>query len=97
MKRSLACALLGVASFLPLTGCATMFFPERQMANHSGKLDPNIVILNGVGLLFFVVPGLFAFGVDFATGAIYLPEGVEKGEGPFFRDDEVRVTVDRDE
>jgi hypothetical protein len=32
-------------------------------------------VLDGVGVLVFVVPGLVAFGVDFATGAIYLPSG----------------------
>ena len=37
--------------------------PERQNAEHSGKLDPNILILDGVGLLFFIIPGLVAFGV----------------------------------
>ena len=39
-----------------------------------------------IGLLFFVVPGLVAFGIDFYTGAIYLPKGVQGGEGPFIRD-----------
>ena len=49
-----------------------------------GKIDPNAVVLDGIGLLFFVVPGLVAFAIDFATGAIYLPPGEETGEGPFF-------------
>ncbi len=86
MKPITVTIVLTLAACLPLAGCATIFFPERQQADHSGKLDPNILVLNGVGLLFFVIPGLVAFGVDFATGAIYLPEGVEKGEGPFFHD-----------
>jgi hypothetical protein len=34
------------------------------------------------------VPGLVAYGIDFYTGAIYLPEGIEKGEGPLFHDKE---------
>jgi hypothetical protein len=33
------------------------------------------VALDGVGLLLFLVPGVIAFAVDFATGAIYLPSG----------------------
>ena len=37
------------------------------------------VKLKGTGfidrLLFYVIPGLIAFGVDFATGAIYFPPG----------------------
>ena len=39
----------------------------------SGRLDPAIVVLDGIGLLFFFVPGIIAFAVDFGTGAIYLP------------------------
>jgi hypothetical protein len=93
MKKSLICGLLALLACLPLTSCAALLFPERQHAEHSGRLDPNILVLNGVGLLFFVIPGLVAFGVDFATGGIYLPEGVTKGEGPFFHDREVKVTV----
>jgi hypothetical protein len=30
-------------------------------------------VLDGIGLLVFLVPGVIAFAVDFATGAIYLP------------------------
>jgi hypothetical protein len=29
--------------------------------------------LDGIGLLLFFIPGVIAFAVDFATGAIYLP------------------------
>ena len=68
-------------------GCGTLFFSERQDKPHSGRLDPNVMILDGIGLLFFIVPGLVAFGIDALTGAAYLPPGVEKGEGPFFHDE----------
>lgn len=34
-----------------------------------------VVALDAVGLLFYVIPGLIAFGIDFATGAIYLEPG----------------------
>ncbi|MCY1453949.1 hypothetical protein D9M71_709760 [compost metagenome] len=34
-----------------------------------------VAALDAIGILFYVIPGLIAFGVDFATGAIYLPEG----------------------
>ena len=37
-------------------------------------LDPSIVVLDGLGLLIFLVPGIAAIIVDFSTGAIYLPE-----------------------
>ena len=55
-----------------LASCGTLLYPERQ-GQSRGNIDPAIAILNGVGLLFFVIPGLVAFGIDFHTGAIYLP------------------------
>lgn len=82
MNRLVAVAL-GVLLLVPLPACGTLFFEERQDAPHSDKLDPNVMILDGLGLLFFIIPGLVAYGVDFYTGAVYLPIGVEKGEGPF--------------
>lgn len=54
-------------------GCGTILHPERQGRPHSGRIDPSIVLLDGLGLLLFFVPGVIAFAVDFATGAIYLP------------------------
>jgi hypothetical protein len=36
-------------------------------------LDVGVVVLDGIGLLVFLVPGIIAFAVDFATGVIYLP------------------------
>ena len=88
MKRTLASLCLLTLTVLPSSGCGTLLHSERQDQPHSDKLDPNILILDGLGLLLFVVPGLVAFGVDFYTGAVYLPPGVEKGEGPFIRDSE---------
>lgn len=82
MKRLVATGLLGLSLLLPLQSCGTLMFSERS-GRDSGRLDPNVLILDGFGLLFFVLPGLVAFAVDYTTGALYLPEGVERGEGPF--------------
>ena len=57
-----------------LTACGTLFYPDRR-GQIEGKIDPVIVALDAVGILFYVIPGLIAFGIDFATGAIYLPGG----------------------
>ncbi|AZD10718.1 hypothetical protein C4K26_5350 [Pseudomonas chlororaphis] len=54
-----------------LTACGSIFFPDRR-GQIDGKIDPLVVALDAVGLLFYIIPGLIAFGVDFATGAIYL-------------------------
>jgi len=57
-----------------LTACGSIFFPDRR-GQIEGKIDPVIAALDAVGLLFYVIPGLIAFGIDFATGAIYYPPG----------------------
>ncbi|HEX4071554.1 MAG TPA: hypothetical protein VHX68_10300, partial [Planctomycetaceae bacterium] len=53
--------------------CGTLIHPDRCGQPNSGILDPSIVILDGLGVLVFIVPGVVAFVVDFADGAIYLP------------------------
>ena len=58
-----------------LVGCGTMLYPERRGQSAMERLDADIVILDAIGLFFFLVPGVIAFAVDFATGAIYLPRG----------------------
>lgn len=55
-------------------GCGTILHPERR-GQPAGTLDPGVVLLDGLGLLLFFIPGVIAFAVDFSTGAIYLPEG----------------------
>lgn len=86
MKSTVLACALALGCVVQGSGCGTLIFPERQNEANSGKLDPNILILDGIGLLFFILPGLVAFGVDFVTEAIYLPVGVERGEGPFIED-----------
>ena len=64
-----------VASLLTqLTACGSIFYPDRR-GQIEGKIDPAIAVLDAVGLLFYVIPGLIAFAVDFATGAIYFEPG----------------------
>ena len=66
--------VLAAALLAQLAGCGTLFYPERR-GQLNGQIDPAIAALNAIGILFYVVPGLIAFAIDFATGAIYLPEG----------------------
>lgn len=86
MRRFLA-AMTAAVLLLNTVGCGTLIYPERR-GQTSGRIDPGIAILDGVGLLVFIIPGLIAFGVDFMTGAIYMPGGekttavVPLGEGP---------------
>lgn len=57
-----------------LTACGSIFYPDRR-GQIDGKIDPAIAALDAVGLLFYIVPGLIAFAVDFASGAIYYAPG----------------------
>lgn len=54
------------------TSCGTIIYPERR-GQRAGKVDVGVAVLDGIGLLVFFIPGVVAFAVDFATGAIYLP------------------------
>jgi hypothetical protein len=73
IKKSVTFSVL-TALILQLSACGTILYPERK-GQSSGQLDSGVVILNSIGLLFFLVPGVIAFAVDFNNGAIYLPHG----------------------
>ncbi|MCY1390510.1 hypothetical protein D9M71_53310 [compost metagenome] len=73
--------VLVAALLTQLTACGTLFFPDRR-GQIEGKVDPVVAALDAVGILFYVIPGLIAFAVDFATGAIYLPGGTTAQVAP---------------
>jgi len=56
-----------------LMGCGTLMYPERR-GQRGGHLDVGVTVLDAIGLLFFIIPGVIAFSVDFSNGTIYLPE-----------------------
>ncbi|MCX5688128.1 MAG: hypothetical protein NTV71_05820 [Candidatus Omnitrophica bacterium] len=64
----LVCAVL----IVQMVGCGTLMYPERR-GQRGGRIDAGVAILDGIGLLFFIVPGLIAYAIDFSTGTIYLP------------------------
>jgi hypothetical protein len=72
IKRPLALILVATLA-LQSESCGTIMHPDRWGQPRTGPLDPTVVILDGIGVLLFVIPGLVAFVVDFSTGAIYLP------------------------
>jgi hypothetical protein len=65
-------AALVTVLVLQFSGCGTLMYPERR-GTKSGHLDTGVVILDAIGLLFFLIPGIIAFAVDFSSGCIYLP------------------------
>ena len=72
-KRILILFIL-VSLLVQLSACGWILHPERR-GQSSGRIDVGIAVLDGVGLLFFLIPGIIAFAVDFSTGCIYLPGG----------------------
>lgn len=71
-RRQLLYTGLCAAFSASAVGCGTVLHPERR-GQAAGPLDWKIVALDAVGLLFFFVPGVVAFAVDFSNGTIYMP------------------------
>jgi len=65
--------ILILALIISLSGCGTLLYPERMGQRHSNQVDIKVAVLDGIGLLFFIVPGVIAFAVDYSQGTIYLP------------------------
>ena len=63
-----------VSLILQASACGTLMYPERR-GQRSGEIDVKVAIFDGIGLIFFIIPGVVAYIVDFGTGAIYLPSG----------------------
>jgi hypothetical protein len=80
LTKSIGILITGILIF-QMVGCGTILYPERK-GQKSGRIDPGVAILDGVGLLLFLVPGVIAFAVDFATGTIYLPGTTRTSLGP---------------
>lgn len=74
IHQRLLCGAVAAALITQLTACGTLFWPDRR-GQIEGRIDPVVAALDAIGILFYVIPGLIAFGVDFATGAIYLNDG----------------------
>ncbi|MCX5702585.1 MAG: hypothetical protein NTW64_06415 [Candidatus Omnitrophica bacterium] len=64
----LVCAVL----IVQLAGCGTLMYPERR-GQKGGRIDAGVAVMDGIGLLFFIIPGIIAYAVDFSNGTIYLP------------------------
>ncbi|WP_416397765.1 hypothetical protein [Allohahella sp. A8] len=72
--KKLTSFAIATALVTQLAACGTILHPERK-GQRGGNIDPAIAILDGIGLLFFLIPGLIAFAIDFSNGTIYLPGG----------------------
>ena len=91
--------------FFVQVGCGTILYPERRgqqtpTVDRLEQIDPLVVVLDGILLFAFFVPGVVAFGVDFSTGAIYLPPGETnflKSKSAANRNDVHIVRIDPDQ
>ncbi|QDT17653.1 hypothetical protein [Alienimonas californiensis] len=74
-RRQFVAGLAALSLPVSSISCGTLLHPERIGQPRTGRLDPAVCILDGVGCLLFVVPGVLAFIVDYASGALFLPPG----------------------
>ena len=57
-----------------LAGCGTLMYPERRGQGRGGRVDWTVAGMDAVGLVFFFIPGVIAFGVDYYNGSLFYPE-----------------------
>ena len=65
--------ILFVGDGMSLTTVAAARILDGQ--RKGGQMDAAVVVMDGLLLILFIVPGLVAFVIDLSTGAIYLPHG----------------------
>ncbi|XWO14319.1 hypothetical protein HPDP_01039 [Candidatus Hepatincola sp. Pdp] len=58
-----------------LYSCGTILKPYQVNKPHSDKLDVTVVVLDALGLLLFIIPGVVSYTVDYLNGTLYLPTG----------------------
>jgi len=89
MKKTLLATCLA-GTMVVSSGCGLLLYPERQ-GQTSGKIDPVVVGLDMLGLVFFIVPGLVAFALDYSSGTIYLPNSADSVDVSESTSDEVVI------
>jgi hypothetical protein len=92
--RRMITVLLLIAMTGQLVSCGTIIYPDRR-GQKGGQIDPQVVLLDGLGCLLLIIPGVAAFIVDFSTGAIYLPPGHKISSDSTLEDGIVVVRVDQ--
>lgn len=91
MKRTqkLVGSAVLTALLMQSTGCGYILYPERR-GQGAGQIDPAVAIMDGLGLLLWILPGVVAFAVDYTNGTLYLPGG-KKGADIDMPDIEIQV------
>ena len=65
------CSVIGIAT----TGCGTLLYDERIGQPRGGidDVDWTVAGMNSIGLVFFFVPGVIAFAIDYYNGTLFYP------------------------
>ncbi len=87
-------AILMVAS-LSVSGCGTIFKADRINKAHSSNLDWRIVLLDGLGLFFYILPGVIAYAVDSSNGTLFISGGGSL-KLPELSEAEIRKALERE-
>ena len=74
--KSFTIALLLASLLTSLTGCGTLLHPERK-GQIGGSIDPGIVILDSVGLLFFLSLASLLLPSTLLTAQFIYPVAIE--------------------
>ncbi len=82
MTKKFISYLLILFILFSTASCGYLLYPNRrgQQVSENAKLDVGVVVLDSVGLLFFLIPGIVSFAVDYNYGTLYLPANLEKAE-----------------
>ena len=64
-----------IVLIIQLSACGYFMYPERRGQKPVGRIDPAIAVLDALGLLLFIIPGVIAFAVDITNGTLYFPGG----------------------
>jgi uncharacterized lipoprotein YehR (DUF1307 family) len=73
--KKMCSAVLVSALLVEMSGCGTILYPDRK-GQIDGEIDVGVAVMDGIGLLFYFIPGVIAYAVDFNNGTIYLPKGM---------------------
>jgi hypothetical protein len=71
MKKKIAFVCV-MSSIMLFSACGTLFKPVPKASTPGNKLDVSVVVVDSVLLLLGILPGVFAFIVDYKTGALYV-------------------------
>lgn len=73
--KKIICTTLSAAILLNVTACGTLLYPERKGQPKGGMADINaqVAMLDSLAILFFIIPGVVAYAVDYSNGTLFLP------------------------